>query len=59
MQETLNLSTDADRRTNTILEILRDLSIKKKKKTGLLMRPRVHMMDPRGGDGCSAPTPHF
>ena len=32
IRETLNLSTDADRRTNTILERLRDLSKKKEKK---------------------------
>ena len=31
IQETLNLSTDADRRTNTILESLRDLFRKKGK----------------------------
>ena len=30
IRETSNLSTDADRRTDTILERLRDLSIKKK-----------------------------
>ena len=32
IRETSNLSTDADRRTDTILERLRDLSKKKKKK---------------------------
>ena len=40
---------------------------KRRKKTGLLTRPRVHaytrprvhMTDPRWGDGCSAPTPRF
>ena len=31
IRETSNLSTDADRRTDTILERLRDLSLKKKK----------------------------
>ena len=67
IRETSNLSTDADCRIDTILESLRDLSRKKKKKIGLLTRPRlhaytrprVHMTDPRGGDGCSAPTPRF
>ena len=41
--------------------------LEKKIKNGRLMRPRVHaythprvhMTDPRGGDGCSAPTPRF
>ena len=32
IRETKNLSTDADRRTDTILERLRDLSLKKNKK---------------------------
>ena len=32
IRETSNLSTDADRRTDTILERLRDLSKKKKSK---------------------------
>ena len=32
IRETLNLSTDADRRTDTILESLRDLSRKKRRK---------------------------
>ena len=32
MRETSNLSTDADYRTDTILESLRDLSKRKKKK---------------------------
>ena len=67
IRETSNLSTDADCRTDTILESLRDLSRKKREKNGRLKRPRVHaytrprvhMTDPRGGDGCSAPTPRF
>ena len=45
IRETSNLSTDADRRTDTILESLRDLSRKKKKKKkkmGRLTCPRVH-----------------
>ena len=68
IRETSNHSTDADFRTDTILESLRDLSRKKeKKKKGWLTRlrvhaytrPRVHTTDPRGGDGRSAPTPRF
>ena len=67
IREILILSTDADRRTDTILVSLHDLSRKKKEKKGLLTRPRVHaytrprvhMTDPRGGDGCSAPNPRF
>ena len=48
IRETSNLSTDADCKTNTILESLRDLSRKKKKKKkGSLrvhtsMRPHIH-----------------
>ena len=43
IRETLNLSTDADRRTDIILDILRDLSRKKKKKKiGRLTSPRNH-----------------
>ena len=34
IRETSNLSTDADRRTDTILESLRDLSKKERKKRG-------------------------
>ena len=68
IRETSNLSTDADRRTDTILESLRDLYRKKiNKKMGRLtcprvhasMRTRVHATGPRGGDGRSAPTPRF
>ena len=66
IRETSNHSTDADRRTNTNLESLRDLS-RKKEKMGRLTRPRVHAYtrprvhttDPRGGDGRSAATPRF
>ena len=66
IRETSNLSTDADCRTDTILESLRDLSRKKrKKKMGRLTRSRVHASthtrvhttDPRGGDCRSAATP--
>ena len=61
IRETSNLSTDADRRTDTIVGSLRDLSRKekKKKKKGRLTCPRVHATAPRGGDGRSAPTPRF
>ena len=60
IRETSNLSTDADCRTDTILESLRDLTRKKKnKKIGRLTRPRVHTTDLRGGDGRSAPNPRF
>ena len=68
IRDTSNLSTDADCRTDKILESLHYLSRRKKIKiNGQLMRPRVHtymrprvhMTDPRGGDGCSAPTPRF
>ena len=59
IRETSNLSTDADCRTDTILESLRDLSRKKRKKMGRLTCPRVHATAPRGGDGRSAPTPRF
>ena len=71
IRETSNLSTDADRRTDTILESLRDLSRKKEEeKNGAVdasrrprvhayTRPRVHTTDPRWGDLHSAPTPRF
>ena len=64
IRETSNLSTDADCRTDTILESLRDLSRKKKKKkkygaVDVSTRTRVHATAPRGGDGRSAPTPRF
>ena len=36
IRETSNLSTDADRRTDTILERLRDLSIKEEEENKLL-----------------------
>ena len=43
IRETSNLSTDADRRTDTILESLRDLSRKRRrKKMGRFTRPRTH-----------------
>ena len=45
IRETSNLSTDADRRTDTILEILRDLYRKKIIKNGVVdasTRPRTH-----------------
>ena len=59
IRETLNLSTDADRRTDTILERLRDLSRKKKKKKGRLTRPRIHATDPRGAMDALHPPPVF
>ena len=60
IRETKNLSTDADRRTDTILERLRDLSRKKKrKKMGRLTRPHGHATAQRVGNGLSAPTPRF
>ena len=60
IRETSNLLTDADSRTDTNFESLRDLSRKKKKKKmGRLTRPRIHAMGPRVGNGGSAPTPRF
>ena len=56
IRETKNLSTDADSRTDKILERLRE---KKFKKMGRLTRPRVHATAPRVADGRSAPTPPF
>ena len=60
IRETKNLSTDADRRTDTIFERLHDL-FKKKKWGGWRVhkstRPRVDATAPRVGDGRSAPTP--
>ena len=68
IRETKNLSTDADSRTDTIFERLRDLSKKNKNKIKMerLTRPRVHATAPRVhataprvGNGRSAPTPRF
>ena len=45
IRETKNLSTDADRRTDTILDSLRDLSRKRRRKNGSVdasTRPRTH-----------------
>ena len=41
IRETSNLSTDADRRTDTILERLRDLSLKKIKKIYIINLKRL------------------
>ena len=73
--ETKNLSTDADSRTDTISERLRDLSlkkIKKKKKKAVdvstrwfhawamdALHPPPVFRAPCVGNGRSAPTPRF
>ena len=63
IRETSNLSTDANSRTDTNFESLRDLSRRKKKeKNGAVdasTRPRVHTMGQRVGNGRPAPIPRF
>ena len=71
IRETSNLSTDADCRTDTILESLRDLSRKRKEEKNWAVdastrprvyaytRPRVHMTDQRGAMDALHPPPVF
>ena len=61
IRETSNLSTDADRRTDTILERLRDLSILEHPHAWAMdaLHPPLVFRAPRVGDGRSAPTPRF